>query len=183
MPTGWERYRLRVRSPCCERVGARRDRAALPAVAAAASSDNQAVKSAALAALGGVGDRSTVPLLVQAIQSGGDAAGTARHSLETVFSEGVDEALVETMKNTGDRGRRALFIEILDQRRAPSAVPALLQEVASDDGNVRRRAISALGNVAGPEDVAGLIHALLKIQDAGERSEAGRRRRRLRPDR
>ena len=28
--------------------------------------------------------------------------------------------------------------------------------------------------VAGPEDVAGLIHGLLKIQDAGERDEAGR---------
>ncbi len=78
------------------------------------------------------------------------------------------------MKKTEDRGRRALFIEILDQRRAPSAVPALLQEVASDDGNVRRRAISALGNAAGPEDVAGLIHGLLKIQDARERDGAGR---------
>ncbi len=155
-------------------LGARRDRAALRAVATAASSDNPAVKTAALAALGGVGDSSTVPLLVQAIQHGGDASGTARHSLETVFAEGVDQALVDTMKKTEDRGRRALFIEILDQRRAPSAVPALLQEVASNDGNVRRRAISALGNVAGPEDVAGLIHGLLKIQDAGERDEAGR---------
>ena len=28
--------------------------------------------------------------------------------------------------------------------------------------------------VAGPEGVAGLIHGLLKIQDAGERDEAGR---------
>ena len=57
------------------------------------------------------------------------------------------------MKKTEDRGCRALLIEILDQRRAPLAVPTLLQEVASDDGNVRRWAISALGNVAGPEDV------------------------------
>ena len=104
-------------------LGARRDRAALPAVATAASSDNQSVKTAALAALGGVGDCSTVPLLVQAIQHGGDAAGTARHSLETVFADGVDQALIDTMKKTEDRGRRALFIEILDHRRVPSAVP------------------------------------------------------------
>jgi len=134
-------------------LGARRDRAALPASATAASSDNQAVKTAAVAALGGVGDRSTVPLLVQAIQNGGDAAGTARHSLKTVFADGVDQALIDSTKKTEDRGCRALLIEILDQRRAPLAVPALLQEVASDDGNVRRWAISALGNVAGPEDV------------------------------
>ena len=71
------------------------------------------------------------------------------------------------MKKTEDRGRRALFIEILDQRRAPAAVPALLQEVASDDGNVRRRAIAALGHVAGPADVANLIHGL--AQDPGRR--------------
>ena len=44
------------------------------------------------------------------------------------------------MKKTEDRGRRALFIEIL-HHPAPLAVPALLQEVGSDDGNVRRRAI------------------------------------------
>ncbi len=155
-------------------LGARRDRAALPAVAAAAASDNPAVKTAALAALGGVGDCSTVPLLVQAIEKGGDSASAARHSLESVFADGVDQAVIETMKKTEDRGRRALFIEILDQRRAPSAVPALLQEVASDDGNVRRRAIAALGNVAGPEDVVSLIHGLLKIRDGGERDEAGR---------
>ena len=74
-------------------LGARRDRAALPAIATAASSDNQAVKTATVAALGGVGDRPTVPLLVQAIENGGDAAGTARHSLETVFADGVDQAL------------------------------------------------------------------------------------------
>ena len=115
-----------------------------------------------------------MPLLVQAIQHGGDAAGTARHSLETVFADGVDQALIDTMKKTEDRGRRALFIEILVHRRVPSAMPDFLQEVASDDGNVRRRAISALGNVAGPEDVTGLIHGLLKVQDAGERAEAGR---------
>lgn len=155
-------------------LGARRDRAALPAVTTAASSDNQVIKTAALAALGGVGDRSTVPLLVQAIENGGQPAGTARQSLETVFADGVDQALVDIMKRTEDRGRRALFIEILDQRRAAAAVPALLQEVAGDDGNVRRRAISAMGNVAGPEDIAGLIRGLLKIHDAGERDEAGR---------
>ncbi|HMF38483.1 MAG TPA: hypothetical protein VKF17_17715 [Isosphaeraceae bacterium] len=144
------------------------------AVVTAASSDNQAVETAALAALGGVGDCSTLPLLVQAIQHGGNAAGTARHSLETVFADGVGQALIHTMKKTEDRGRRALFIEIHNRRRAPSAVPALLQEVASDDGNVRRRAISALGNVARPEDGTDLIHGLLKIQDAGERDEAVR---------
>lgn len=155
-------------------LGSRRERAALPAVVTAAASTDPAVKSAAITALGGVGDGSTVPLLVQAIQAGGDLAGTARHSLETVFADGVDQALIETLKKTDDHGRRALYIEILDHRRAVAAVPVLLAEVASDDANIRRRAIAALGNVASPEDAGGMIKGLLAIKDAGERDEAAR---------
>ena len=136
-------------------LGARRDRGALPAVVAAVANENPAVKTAALAALGGVGDGSTVPLLVKVIQDGGEPAGIARHSLETVFADGVDRALIDVMKQTQDRGRRAEYIEILERRRAAEAIPDLLAEVASDDGNIRRRAIAALGNVAGPRRYRG----------------------------
>jgi HEAT repeat protein len=155
-------------------LGTRRDRAALPAVVSAAASADPSVRSAALTALGGVGDGSTVPLLIKAIQEGGDQAAAARQSLETVFADGVDQALIETLKKTDDRGRQALYIEILDHRRAVAAVPVLLEQVASDELNVRRRAIAALGNVASPEDVGGMIKGLLAIKDAGERDEAGR---------
>jgi HEAT repeat protein len=155
-------------------LGARRDRAALSAVVAAASSPDRSVKTAALAALGGVGDGSAVPLLVKAIEEGGEPAAAARHSLETVFADGVDQALIGVMRKTEDPGRRAELIGILDNRRATAAVPALLEEVGGDDANVRRRAISALGKVAGPEDVAGMTRGLLKIKDPGECDEAGR---------
>ena len=155
-------------------LGAKRDRIAMRAIAEAAANGDPAIRKAGLAALGGVGDGSTVPLLVKAIQDGAEAASTARHSLETVFADGVDQALIETLKKTDDPGRRALFIEILDHRRAASAVPILLEEVASDDANVRRRAIAALGNVGNPEDVVGMIKGLLAIKDAGERDEVGR---------
>lgn len=154
--------------------GERRDRGALPAVVSATASADPTVRSAALAALSGVGDASTVALLVKAVQEGGESAPVARRSLETVFADGVDQALIDTLKTTSDPARRALFIEILDHRRAASAVPVLLQELASDDANLRRRAISALGNVAGPEDASGMIKGLLAIKDAGERAEAGR---------
>jgi HEAT repeat protein len=154
--------------------GARRDRTALSAVISAVTSTDQTVRTAALAALGGVGDRNTVPLLVQAIESGGAPADAARHSLETVFADGVDQALVNIMKRTKDPARRVRYIEILDHRFAAAAVPALLAEVNGDDGNVRRKAISALGNVAGPDDVPGMIRGLLKITVAAERDEAGR---------
>jgi hypothetical protein len=78
------------------------------------------------------------------------------------------------MKNTADNGRRAQLIEVLEHRRASAAVPALLVETASDDGNVRRRAIAALANVAGADDVAAMIRGMLRMKDAGERGDAER---------
>jgi HEAT repeat protein len=153
-------------------LGARRDRCALPAVIVASTSKDQDVRGAALIALAGVGDRTSVPLLVKAIQEGGELATIARHSLETVFADGVDEALIENLKQAGDPGRRSLLIEILDVRRAAVAARALLDEVASGDAKIRRAAISALGNIAGPNDIPGMVRGLLKIKDAGERNEA-----------
>lgn len=155
-------------------LGPRRERAALPAVVAAARHADPAVRLAALEALGGVGDASTVALLDEAMRSGGDAANAARRSLERVFADGVDEAVVALMKAQSDPGRRAQLIEILERRRASSAVPALLAETNSDDGNVRRRAIVALANVAGAGDVAAMVRGLLRMKEAAERGEAER---------
>ncbi|QEH37290.1 hypothetical protein OJF2_58800 [Aquisphaera giovannonii] len=155
-------------------LGPRRDRAALPAVKAAAESPEPAVKDAALAALGGVGDASTVPILLKAIQDGSEGAGIARRSLESVFADGVDPALIDALKTTTDNGRRALLVEILGNRRSASAVPALLDALAGDDGNLRRRAISALEKVASPEDLPAILSGILKIGDDGQRDEAAR---------
>jgi HEAT repeat protein len=153
-------------------LGAKRDRAALPAVAAAAGRDDATVKVAGLAALGGVGDAACVPILLKAIQQGGDAANVARHSLESVFADGVDATLIDGLKSASDNSQRVLLIEILDNRRASGAVPALLAALAGDDGNVRRRAIAALGHVAGAADIPAMVQALLAIKDGGERDEA-----------
>ncbi len=160
-------------------LGERRDRAALPAALAAAASENEDVRIAGLAALGGIGDASSVSLLVETMLAGGEPGSAARRSLESVFADGVDERLIGMMKATADLGTRATFIEILDQRRATAAVPALLAEALSRrDGNVRRRAMSALGRLAGPDDVAGMIRGMMRIQDpriipaAGELEDA-----------
>ncbi|MGO9598639.1 MAG: HEAT repeat domain-containing protein [Isosphaeraceae bacterium] len=155
-------------------LGARRDRTALEAVAQAAGSSDPAVKTAAIEALGGIGDRSSVPVLVQAITVGGALASIAQKSLETIFAEGVDAAIVDVMKKTDDPKRRCQYIEILEHRRASSAVPALLEELAKGDGNIRRRAIAALCLVAAAKDVPGMLRGYLKIRESGERDEASR---------
>lgn len=155
-------------------LGPRRDRAALPAVVQAVGSADPAVKLAALNALAGLADASTVGLLVETIQAGGEPGDAARRSLVAVFAPGVNEKLIATMKQTEEPGQRARLIDILEQRRAAVAAPALLQVVVGPDAGVRRAAMKALGQVAGPEHVAGMILGLAKTADVGEREEAER---------
>jgi HEAT repeat protein len=113
-----------------------------------------------------------VPLLLKTVQEGGEAGKIARRSLETVFADGVDAALVDALGSATENGPRAALIEILDNRRASAAVPAFLTALSADDGNVRRRAIAALGHVAGSDDIPAMVQAMLKIKDGGERDEA-----------
>ncbi|MCH5374860.1 MAG: HEAT repeat domain-containing protein, partial [Planctomycetes bacterium] len=153
-------------------LGIRGDAAGLPTVLAALDSDHHDVRLAALRALGGVGNASAVPRLVQVMQAGNDAGDAARESLETLSAEGVDAKLVEAMQQTDDAARRAQLIEILDRRRDADAVPALLQEILHRDASVRRRAMAALGRLAGEADVAGMIDGLVRVEDGGERDEA-----------
>jgi HEAT repeat protein len=157
-----------------ESLAARGDKSTMPTALAAAKSDDAAVKQAGLSALGRLGDVSVVPLLIETALAGGPSAEAARHSLECVVGAGVDEKVIDAMKAAKDLGRRATLIEILERRSAVSAVPALLLEALSDDGNVRRRAISALGRLADSKDVPGMVKALLKSEKGGERDDAER---------
>ena len=162
----------RVKAELLQALGSRRDGAARDAVIASAKNADPIVRNAALSALGGVGDVSTLPILLEALGQGGDAATAARRSLETSFAGGMDSTLVDTMKATADPGRRVEVIEILERRRASSAAPALLNEFLNTDSGVRRRAMAALGNIASEPQIEGMIKGLLKTTDPTERDEA-----------
>ena len=155
-------------------LGAQRVKAAMPAVLAATKSEDEGVRAAALRALAGVGDASVVPMLVETALKGGNPGGAAREALEATFAPGVDQKLLEIMKAAADQGQRCQLIEILDRRRAAMAVPALVEEAQSDNAELRRRAIGALGRLADAKDVTAMIRSLAKVKDAGERDEAER---------
>ena len=159
-------------------LGSKRYQWGRAAVLEVAKSQNEKVKIAALAALGGVGDASVAPLLVETMLAGKEAApevvAAARTSLETMFAADVDEKLIAIMQGTTDVAHRALLIEVLERRRAKAAVHALLAEIQSKDAGVRRYAMSALGLLAGAKDVATILQAMLNVHDAAERGDAER---------
>lgn len=150
----------------------RADKAVLPEVVAATKSSHPQVRLAALRALATVGDATVVPLLLEALNSGGSEASAARHALEAVYGEGTDEKIIAAMQAADQVGPRARLIEVLHRRRSTAAVSALVAEALHKDAEVRRRAMSALSELAEIEDVPSMVQGVLQAEAGGERDQA-----------
>lgn len=149
-------------------LAARGDKTALPLALAAAQSDDEQLRLAGVEALDRIGDARAVPLLIRMLASGGPLSDPALTSLRTVFGDGVDEAIIAAMQKA-DPPLRQTLIDLVRERGAVSAVPALLAEARHSDAGVRDRAIRALGDLAEPKDIPAMIAILLA-------TERGRRR-------
>lgn len=150
----------------------RHDKSFMPIAMELTRCSNAEVRTASIKALGQLGDASAVQVLVDAMFADPLSDGAARRSLEAIYAMGADEVIITIMQGEKDPARRARLIDLLDARKAVSAVPALLQEATSDNAEIRGRAISALGHLAEPKDVPGMIRALLKSENGPERDNA-----------
>jgi len=153
----------------------RGDAAALPAVTSIAKSADPEVRRAALHAVGKLGDSSCVNLLIRAAAEGisEEEKNAALSSLVLLPGTEVDDAIVESMRASPPQIRSAL-IQVLFDRNAVGAVPALLGEASSSDSGVRRAAFKALGRLAGEKDLPSLVELLVKMLDDGGRRDAER---------
>lgn len=144
-------------------LAARGDKAAMPVALAATKSQDLQVRLAGYRALGRLGDVSAVPTLIEAVLAGGDASGPARESLQVVSGPGTDEAIIAALKGK-EANARATLIEVLDARRTSAAAPLLLEQARDAAASVRSRVVRALGHVAEPQHMPGMIALLLKSE-------------------
>jgi len=149
-------------------LGERGDGSAAKAVSAAASSEHEAVRTAALAALGRVGDSSAIPLLLQAAATGVPQREVARASLVQLGGAGVDTALIGLIES-GDSGIRVEVIRALADRGATLAAGKLLAAAKDDDESVRREAIRALGILVSESELARLVELVVSPKEAKDR--------------
>jgi HEAT repeat protein len=114
----------------------------------AASDSEEAVRVAAIQALGRAGGKSSVPVLVQ-LSSGDSRAekSAAESALARISGEGAIEALRATAAS-GNPAQRAAAINTLAARRDHSSLPALLAYADEPNENVSRAALRALGQMA-----------------------------------
>lgn len=140
--------------------------AACDAVAGATKDDDEAVRLAAIATMGKLGDARAIKIL------GGIAATTkgaeqdaAQAALKGISGTGVDEAILAGVAS-GGTGTRVALIEAVEARRTPGAVAALKTAATDKDSGVHAAALKAMGAVAVESDLPALADLLGGASDA-----------------
>jgi len=151
----------------------RGDAAALPAVRALLAGDlDPPVRVAAVGALGVLGETADVERLVELLRTAPPPErAAARTGLVRLEGPDTPAAIAAAMKQAAPASRVAL-LEILAARRALETIPDILAAAIDDDPAVRTAAMSALGQLAGPQHVPGMVQGVLKAQKGPEREAA-----------
>jgi len=133
---------------------------------------DEPVRAAAIDALGSLGGKDDLPLLTKTLTSGAGAEqAAARRSLVRMPGDAIDKGLSAALKEATPAGRAAM-IDVLASRRATSEIPALIAATVDENAQVRSAAMSALGQIGSPEQVASMLAGVLKAQPGGERDNA-----------
>jgi len=153
-------------------LGDRGDAAALPAVVTATKSADLSIRTAALKALGQLGDASIVELLAEAAAgSSGEEQKAARASLYRLRGPEVDQVIVAAIPKVQAKTKVEL-INSVGERNIRAGVSALLKTVKDADRTVRTESLRTLKIVAGPGDLPSLVELLLSAGSSSDRSEA-----------
>ena len=150
----------------------RGDSAALPAVVTAAKANDTSVRTAALKALGQLGNVSNVTLLAQtAAETTGAEQKAARESLYRLRGAEVDKAILEGIPKADPKAKVEL-ISALGERNIYAGVKTLLEAAKDPERKVRVESLKTLKVIAKPEDLPVLVALLLNLRSSSDRTEA-----------
>lgn len=148
---------------------------ALNAVEARAKSGDDAVRVAAVRALGKVGRASSLPILLHAAATPGNAplAEAALASFARVPAPEADAYVLKSLP-TVDPALRVKLIAVLGDRKAENATADLMKLAAGSDLEVSKAAWRALGLLARPTELPQLIRLAVPVQDEAAKALADR---------
>ncbi len=151
----------------------RGDPAARPAVVELlAATKDEPVRVAAMGALGFLGEPADATLLLRFLANGSPAEqAAARTSLERLPGEAASATIATEMKRSKPP-ERVMLIELLANRRAFNTAADILPDAVNADPVVRSAAMAALGQLAGPEQIPGMVRGILAAEQGKEREAA-----------
>jgi len=150
----------------------RGDAGALPAVIEATKSKAEAVRVAALKAIGQLGNAAIVPSLAQtAAKTGGLEQKAARESLYRLRGPKIDDAILEALPEASPEVMVEL-IRAVGERNITAGVATLLKTAKHEDRKVRSESFKVLRVVARPDDLPALVNLTLNLAGASDRDGA-----------
>lgn len=153
-------------------LAARGDRTARAAILECLKSGEASVRTAAILVLGPLGEATDVPVLTQKITSADSTEqNAAKTSLTQLCGPSINKAIAGELK-AAKPDLRIAIIGILEARRAADCAADILAYVQDSDPRVRKIAMDALGRLAGPSHVAGMVGGVLKAVPGAEREAA-----------
>ena len=144
-------------------IGGQRSTTANSVVMEAITSNVNPVRHAALEALGSVGNASSVGLLVPLLNSSPEGVRLATNALQRMPTADVDTALTNELEKTTEEAVRVRLVEILNARRAVSALPTFKALLNDKSQTLRERVMSALSRLGQSSDVAVMLTATTKL--------------------
>jgi HEAT repeat protein len=153
-------------------VGFRGDAAGKAIATSAATASDRAIRAAGLAALGRLGDASSVKTLAEAAAAGQEPeASAARQSLVLLKGASADAAIVSALGTSTGKAKSELILAV-GERASASAADALVKAAGESDPDIRREALRALRNAGGNAQTPALLDLVLKSSSSAERREA-----------
>jgi HEAT repeat protein len=154
-------------------ISARSYRAWLADIVKACSSSQEAVRVAAIKAVGVLGDSANVALLAEhSARTSGIEQAAAAESLGILKGPNVNMALAAELKSADNSGKVVICRALLE-RNAVDAAPALVEAARTNGGGVRAEALKALRDLAGKDEIPALVE-LLATSGPTQRDDAGK---------
>jgi len=145
-------------------IAAGNERALLRDVVKAVASPEEAVRVAALKAIGVLGDGPAVVLLARRTAEGTAKERTAaRQSLRALRGRNVHAGMMMLVKESAASVQAELIAALAD-RRAAEATPLLLKTACSEAASVRQASYRALRELAGAKDMEMLVPLLMEAR-------------------
>jgi HEAT repeat protein len=154
-------------------LAARGDKSAHDGVLALLDSTKDVnVRVAAVEALGDLGTAADLSKVLSYLAKGtNQEMAAARTSLVRLRSETVGGLIAAEIAKASATTKVAL-IEILTTRRALDTLPTIVEAAVSFQPDIRAAAMVSLGEIAGPEQIGGMVTGILKSTKGRERTAA-----------